>query len=142
MDEKIVHNVAVDDRTSSTGVASSLKNETGAVFAPTEDPALERKLTTKLDITLVPMLGLIYLIMFLDRTNIANARIQGLEKGLNMPLTGFNTCLWIFYLPFVIAEIPSNIILSLPQIRPRYFLGAQLLILGLCSSEENAILAS
>jgi hypothetical protein len=65
----------------------------------------EGTLTTKIDFKVISIFGLLYLICFLDRTNIANARIAGLEKGLNMPTTGFNTCLWIFNIPFVLAEV-------------------------------------
>jgi hypothetical protein len=37
----------------------------------------ERKLLWKLDFRLVPWLSLLYLLSFLDRTNIGNAKIQG-----------------------------------------------------------------
>lgn len=92
--------------------------------------AEERRLTTKIDIKLIPVLGLLYLICFLDRTNIANARLAGLEAGLNMPSNGFNTALWIFYIPFVLAEVPSNMIMSLAVIKPSIWLGGQTFILG------------
>jgi hypothetical protein len=42
------------------------------------DPATERKLVRKLDWRLIPWLCLLYLISFLDRTNIGNAKIQGI----------------------------------------------------------------
>lgn len=67
----------------------------------------DRKLTTKIDFKVIPIMGLLYLVCFLDRTNIANARLAGLEKGLSMPSTGFNTALWIFYIPFV--RIPQTL---------------------------------
>ncbi|EXJ94470.1 hypothetical protein A1O1_02866 [Capronia coronata CBS 617.96] len=95
-----------------------------------DDPKTERLLTTRMDFKVIPILGLLYLICFLDRTNIANARLAGLEKGLNMPSTGFNTALWIFYIPFVLAEVPSNMMMSLPWIKPNLFLGGQTFILG------------
>jgi len=41
------------------------------------DPVAERKLIRKLDWKLIPWLCLLYLISFLDRTNIGNAKIQG-----------------------------------------------------------------
>jgi hypothetical protein len=78
----------------------------------------------------LPILGLPYLICFLDRTNIANARIQGLEDGLKMPSTGYNTALWNFYIPFVLAEAPSNMMMSLPWTTPNLWLGGQTFILG------------
>jgi hypothetical protein len=91
----------------------------------------DRILTNKIDIKVIPILGLLYLICFLDRTNIANAKIAGLVSGLDMPSTGYNTALWIFYIPFVLAEVPSNMIMSLPTIKPNLWLGGQCFILGM-----------
>lgn len=127
LDEKIV----IQDGTTSianSGSGEKSKDAYGDAFEA--DPAAERGLTNKIDIRLTPILGLLYLICFLDRTNIANARLAGLEKGLHMPSTGFNTCLWIFYIPFVLFEIPSNMIMSLSWVKPNLFLGAQCFILG------------
>ena len=42
------------------------------------DPVAEKKLLRKLDWKLIPWLCLLYLISFLDRTNIGNAKIQGM----------------------------------------------------------------
>lgn len=57
-------------------------------FAPSYDAHTDRLLTTKIDLKVIPILGLLYLICFLDRTNIANAKIAGLVTGLDMPSTG------------------------------------------------------
>jgi hypothetical protein len=40
----------------------------------------EKKLLWKLDLRLVPWLSLLYLLSFLDRTNIGNAKIQGVSS--------------------------------------------------------------
>ncbi|PGG99238.1 hypothetical protein AJ79_08630 [Helicocarpus griseus UAMH5409] len=90
----------------------------------------DRILSTKIDFRILPILGLLYLICFLDRTNIANARIAGLEEGLNMPSTGYNTCLWIFYIPFVVFEVPSNMVMSWRRVRPNLWLGSLTFALG------------
>jgi hypothetical protein len=90
----------------------------------------DRILTTKIDLKVIPILGLLYLICFLDRTNIANAKIAGMVAGLDMPANGYNTALWIFYLPFVLFEIPSNWIMAMPKIKPNLWLGSQTFILG------------
>ncbi|KAK9425601.1 putative Major facilitator superfamily (MFS) profile domain-containing protein [Seiridium unicorne] len=95
------------------------------------DAKADRRLTNKIDLKITPVMGLLYLVCFLDRTNIANARLAGLEKGLSMPSTGFNTALWIFYIPFVLFEVPSNWIMGLRWIKPNLFLGSQMLILGI-----------
>jgi hypothetical protein len=96
-----------------------------------EDPKAARRLLIKCDIRLIPILGCLYLVSFLDRSNIANARLFKLEESLHMPSTGFNTCLWIFYLPFVIVEIPSNLFMSLNKIKPNKWLAGAMLILGM-----------
>ncbi|EPE36526.1 MFS general substrate transporter [Glarea lozoyensis ATCC 20868] len=112
---------------------SSPDFSTGETDFTTISAAEDRRLTTKLDLKVIPILGLLYLICFLDRTNIANARLAGLEKGLDMPKKGFNTALWIFYIPFVLAEVPSNIILALPYVKPNLWLGGMTFILGILS---------
>jgi hypothetical protein len=110
------------------------RREKAAMVDLPVDLVAERKLTTKMDIRIVPILGLLYLVSFLDRSNIANARIEGLEAGLSMPSNGFNTCLWIFYLPFTMVEIPSNLLMSLPKVKPNIFLAGQMFLLGMFSS--------
>jgi hypothetical protein len=50
------------------------------------DPVAEKKLVQKLDWKLIPWLCLLYLISFLDRTNIGNAAILGLSPILPFDL--------------------------------------------------------
>ena len=95
------------------------------------DPKLTRKILFKCDLHLIPILGCLYLVSFLDRSNIANARLLGLEKTLHMPSNGFNNCLWIFYVPFVLIEIPSNLVLSFKSVKPRMVLGTMMFLLGM-----------
>jgi hypothetical protein len=52
---------------------------------------------------------------------VANARIEGLEEGLHMPKNGYNTCIWIFFIPFVLVEVPNNLVMSLPRVGPNIF---------------------
>ncbi|KAH7380256.1 major facilitator superfamily domain-containing protein [Phaeosphaeria sp. MPI-PUGE-AT-0046c] len=111
---------------------SSESSDHGAVVY--EVAHTKQTYTTKMDLRLIPILGCTYTILFLDRTNIANARIEGMEKGLNMPSNGYNTALWIFYIPFVLVEVPSNMIMSLPRVRPNLFLGCNMLILGIVAT--------
>lgn len=51
-----------------------------------------------------------------------------------MPHNGYATCIWIFFIPFVLVEIPSNLIMSLPRVKPNLFLGSNMLILGVIST--------
>lgn len=57
---------------------------------------------------------------FLDRVNIGNARAFGLEDELHMGGVEYNTALTIFFVPYIIFEIPSNIMLK--HFTPRVWL--------------------
>lgn len=52
--------------------------------------------------------------------NIGNARIEGLEKDLKMKGTNYNIALLIIFVPFILCETPSNMILK--KISPRIWL--------------------
>lgn len=50
----------------------------------------EKRTLRKMDIRLIPALAVLYLLAFLDRGNIGNAKIQGLTKDLNLSPDGYN----------------------------------------------------
>lgn len=50
----------------------------------------ERKLYRKVDMRIMPILALLYLLSFMDRGNIGNARLSGLEGDLHMVGTDYN----------------------------------------------------
>jgi hypothetical protein len=136
-----------------TTATSSVNNDHGVLESLSHT---KQTYTMKMDLRLIPILGCTYTILFLDRTNsklkdhfqtqlvnftmlttsraVANARIEGMEKSLHMPATGYNTALWIFYIPFVLVEVPSNMIMSLPRLKPNLFLGGNMLALGIVAS--------
>ncbi|PPQ92915.1 hypothetical protein CVT25_000501 [Psilocybe cyanescens] len=79
---------------------------------PTFDRTRTATLLRKMDWNIVPFLSLLYLLSFLDRTNIGNARLAGLEKDLNMKNLDYNVALAVFFPWYVAAEIPSNIMMK------------------------------
>lgn len=54
------------------------------------DDKATARLVRKIDLRLLPFLALLYLLSFLDRTNIGNARLAGLEKSLGMTGLDYN----------------------------------------------------
>ena len=50
---------------------------------------LERRLVRKLDARLLPILTILYLLSFLDRSNIGNAKLDGLTTDLKMTQAGY-----------------------------------------------------
>ncbi|KAE9978654.1 hypothetical protein BLS_000401 [Venturia inaequalis] len=73
----------------------------------------ERRLVNKIDLHVLPYLCILYLLAFLDRVNISNANIFGLSKELHLLKDNrYNICLVIFFVPYVLFEIPSNVLLK------------------------------
>jgi hypothetical protein len=62
----------------------------GEVETAGYDAAATKKLLWKCDKALLPFLALLYLLSFLDRTNIGNARLANLEADLGMEGLDYN----------------------------------------------------
>ncbi|KAH9870929.1 hypothetical protein J1614_006501 [Plenodomus biglobosus] len=73
------------------------------------DPKAEARLRLKIDLYIIPTVFLLYLFCFIDRANIGNARLAGLEKDLKLKGYDYNQVLSVFYISYIIFEIPSNI---------------------------------
>lgn len=59
------------------------------------DPKAESRLVRKLDFIIFPAFFVIYMMSFLDRINISNARIQGMVAELDLVGTRFNVALFV-----------------------------------------------
>lgn len=105
--------------TSEADVAIAYTSET-----PTESNEFDvqgtKRLLRKLDWHLIPFLSLIYLLCFLDRTNIGNARLDNLEDDLHLHGLDYNNCLAILFPFYIAAEIPSNMMMK--RLRPSIWL--------------------
>jgi hypothetical protein len=62
------------------------------------------------------------------RVNISNAAILGLQKDLDIENTKYNTALTIFFVPYVLFEIPSNILLK--KLKPHVWLSLCMFLFG------------
>ncbi|KAK2063981.1 major facilitator superfamily transporter [Colletotrichum caudatum] len=82
----------------------------------------KKKAVRKVDYRLIPMLVLLYLMAYLDKTNIGNAKIEGLLSSLGMTGVQYNVAVSVFFIPFVLAEVPSNMVLHLFK-RPSLYIG-------------------
>ena len=80
----------------------------------------DKKLLWKLDLRLIPWLCLLYLISFLDRTNIGNARLDGLQEDLHITGGQYNAALSIFFVSYSLAEPLTNVLLK--RLRPSIFI--------------------
>ncbi|KAB8238975.1 major facilitator superfamily domain-containing protein [Aspergillus alliaceus] len=79
-------------------------------------PDFEKQVLRKMDVRLIPMLAVLYLLAFLDRGNIGNAKIEGLLDDLHMTGQEYNWCLTVFFFTYCAFELPSNLLLK--KLRP------------------------
>ncbi|KAF5679516.1 hypothetical protein FCIRC_6129 [Fusarium circinatum] len=89
----------------------------------------EKKILRKMDMRLIPMLALLYLLSFLDRGNIGNAKIEGLQEDLKMSPDQYNWCLTVFFFTYAAFEVPSNLLLK--KLRPSVWLPTIMIAWGI-----------
>ncbi|KAG9252494.1 major facilitator superfamily domain-containing protein [Emericellopsis atlantica] len=110
---------------SKTGIAQ----ERAELLASLPDPdaglsdeerlAIDKKLMWKVDLWLIPWLSLLYLLSFLDRTNIGNARAAGLEDDIGLADGDFQMAITVFFISYSVAEPLTNALLK--RLTPRIF---------------------
>lgn len=86
----------------------------------TIDRQAERALIRKLDRHIIPTVMIAYLLCFLDRTNIGNARLFGMERDLNMTGNMYQVAVAVLFVPYILIEIPSNLVIK--KLRPSRWL--------------------
>ncbi|KAL4899189.1 hypothetical protein BDW74DRAFT_183932 [Aspergillus multicolor] len=74
-------------------------------------PAEFNRILRKVDIRVIPILAIFYLMSFLDRGSIGNAKIQGLPEDLGLVGQQYNWCLTVFFFPYSFLEPLSNLLL-------------------------------
>ncbi|KAG8735205.1 hypothetical protein FRC12_018179 [Ceratobasidium sp. 428] len=72
----------------------------------------DRALLRKIDWHLLPILTLLYLLSFLDRANIGNAKLDGLTTDVHVIGANYNTALALYFVGYVLWEVPANIVLK------------------------------
>jgi len=100
-------------------------------YGPSDDPD-DRKLLRKLDLHLIPTMTLLYLLSYLDRVNIGQAKIDGLTDSLHLTSAQYNACLSIFFATYVAFEIPSNLVLK--KLRPSRWIPMIMIAWGIVMS--------
>ncbi|KAI9845003.1 MAG: hypothetical protein M1837_005147 [Sclerophora amabilis] len=70
--------------------------------------AEEKALVKKIDLYLLPTIWLMYLLSYVDRTNIGNAKIAGMQEDLNLSSNQYSVSLVVFFVGYVVFEVPSK----------------------------------
>ncbi|WWC71753.1 uncharacterized protein I206_105712 [Kwoniella pini CBS 10737] len=117
---------------------TEVSHNENAVIDPTSEEYLidkkaERRLLLKLDAVILPMTVLMYLSANLDRGNIGNARLQGLQKELlDNSDNKYSVVLLSFYITYMLVSIPGTLLSK--AFPPNYALGAGCLIWAIAAT--------
>ncbi|GMM35165.1 hypothetical protein DASC09_024900 [Saccharomycopsis crataegensis] len=99
--------------------------------------ALEKKLVRRLDYMILPALQIIYILNYLDRTNIGTARLGTLEEDTNLHGTQYNTVIAIFFVGYVLMQVFTNLLLN--KVRPSIFLPCVMICWATVSACSGAV---
>ncbi|KDR68723.1 hypothetical protein GALMADRAFT_231049 [Galerina marginata CBS 339.88] len=82
------------------------------------DPAFISRTLRRVDWRMLPLLGFLYAVALIDRTNLGIARTAGMAKDLELTIGDrYSIASMIYFIPYTLLQIPSNVVLR--------FLGAR-----------------
>ncbi|GJC94066.1 major facilitator superfamily transporter [Colletotrichum higginsianum] len=105
---------------SSSSPSPRLNTPDEVAMAHPEWQAAEKLLVRKLDMTLMPVIWTLYMFNYLDRNNLAQAKLNNFEKDLGLVGNQFNTAVSIFNAGYMIAQLPSNMLIT--RVRPSIYI--------------------
>ncbi|BDD55748.1 hypothetical protein MAP00_001237 [Monascus purpureus] len=91
----------------------------------------ERNLLRKIDLHLVFPLWVLFVFGFLDRINLGNASVLGVVKDLDMSGTQLAVAMQVFFVPYILFDVPSNIVLR--RVAPSVWISALAFLWGITS---------
>ncbi|KAF7373726.1 MFS domain-containing protein [Mycena sanguinolenta] len=98
------------------------------------DEAAEKALLRKQDIRIIPLSAAIYLLCYLDRSNIGNAKILNEEthndllSEIHMTAYQYTIALMVFLIAYALFEVPSNYLLK--RLSPSRWIAFLMLVWG------------
>ncbi|KXN73683.1 MFS general substrate transporter [Conidiobolus coronatus NRRL 28638] len=96
----------------STAYSSSNSSSQDIDFSEKSEEEIVKGLLFKMDCRIIPYISLLYLFSFLDRVNIGYARLYKMEEELHLNQFQYGWSLSIFFISYVIFEVPSNLLLK------------------------------
>ncbi|PGH23922.1 hypothetical protein AJ80_01984 [Polytolypa hystricis UAMH7299] len=127
-EEPLTH-VEDNEDANSTGPSDNGNEKAATPYAVDWDEAEEKKLVTRIDWHVFPMLCVIFGLSLLDRGNLSFAYIAGLAEDLELT-TGsrYSIALLVFFIGYAVFEFPSNY--AIRRIGARVWLSLLVIVWG------------
>ncbi|ODN76060.1 hypothetical protein L202_06004 [Cryptococcus amylolentus CBS 6039] len=100
--------------------------------------AIEKRIIRKADLIIMPVMGLLYILNYVDRQNLSAAKLQGIMTDLNMDTQQFATAVSILFVGYLPFQIPSNLLISRLS-RPGMYICCACAIWGVLSACTAAV---
>ncbi|VUC27780.1 unnamed protein product [Clonostachys rosea] len=97
-----------------------------------------RKAVFKMDIVIMPTLMIMYILNYLDRNNIASAKLANIMEDLHLNDTEYQSCISILFAGYIIMQIPSNMLLGKLSL-PGVYICAAMAVWGIISAAQTAV---
>ncbi|KAJ5758085.1 uncharacterized protein N7511_006779 [Penicillium nucicola] len=105
------------------------------------DPEFRKKVETqlrrKIDTRILPLIVLIYLLNYLDRNSITQARLYGLQEDTGVKGAEYQTAISIFSAGYILMQIPSTLLMT--RFRPSIFLPTCIILWAIVSGCTSAV---
>ncbi|GFP56521.1 uncharacterized transporter C1683.12 [Trichoderma asperellum] len=99
---------------------------------------LNDKLVRKMDLIILPTIGILYILNYIDRQNLAAAKLQGITDSLHMSTEQFATVVSILFVGYLPFQIPSNLLITKIS-RPGMYICCAVVIWGSISAATAAV---
>ncbi|CAK9436317.1 uncharacterized protein LODBEIA_P08750 [Lodderomyces beijingensis] len=143
-DQAVIYEVSSDSNKSESYIAGSEDDyytdlpESLQGLTQQQLKELDKKTLRKIDLRLMPMLIFIYILNYIDRNNIASARLGGLEKDLGLHGNQYQICISVLFIGYILFQVPSNMLLNRLG-RPSAYLAVVMTIWGAISACTAAV---
>ncbi|KAH8894708.1 putative pantothenate transporter [Thozetella sp. PMI_491] len=107
-------------------------------FSQVEITELNAKLVRKMDLVILPTIGILYILNYIDRQNLAAAKLQGITDDLHMTTQHFATAVSILFVGYLPFQIPSNLLITKIS-RPGMYICCAVIIWGTISAATAAV---
>ncbi|PTB42494.1 uncharacterized protein TrAFT101_008416 [Trichoderma asperellum] len=98
---------------------------------------MERKMIRKVDVRLLTMTILMYILNYLDRNNIASAKLAGMQTDLRLHGNQYETAVSILFVGYILMQVPSNLVLNKLG-KPSLYLPSCMVAWGIVSTATAA----
>ncbi|KAI0167044.1 MFS transporter [Hypoxylon sp. FL1284] len=129
--KKLDDSTVLEESSAATAAGDSIRSIRGKM-----DPR-ERALVRKLDWYIMPIVCVMYFLNYVDRNVIAQARLNHLERDLNMAGNEFNTAVSILFVGYVLMQIPSNMLIT--RVKPGIYMSGCMFLWAVVSACTAAV---